>query len=48
MPFYKRVLGLACLALGTGMLMVIFLPKWGWVIVVGILLVVIGWLWLMC
>ncbi|MGE5328735.1 MAG: hypothetical protein ACM3KR_04415 [Deltaproteobacteria bacterium] len=48
MPCYKRVWGLICLALGIGMLLVVCLPKLGWVFCVGMLLIIFGWVWLIC
>ncbi len=44
---YKRILGFTFLVLGAGMLLVIFLPKLGWVLFAGLLLVILGWAWLM-
>ncbi|MGE5474230.1 MAG: hypothetical protein ACM3UU_08435 [Ignavibacteriales bacterium] len=47
MHCYRRVWGLILLALGMGMLLVVCLPKLGWVFCVGLILIFLGWLWLM-
>jgi len=41
----KRLLGLVSLCIGFGILIAMFLPEWGWILGVSIVLIGMGWLW---
>ena len=46
--FLKKTCGVALIGLGLGILMVLLLPITGWLIIIGLAVVAIGFIWLAC
>ncbi len=46
--FLKKTCGVALIGLGFGILMVLLLPITGWLIIIGLAVVAIGFIWLAC
>ena len=46
--FLKKTLGVCLIGFGLGMLFVLLLPITGWLFMIGVVLVSIGFLWLAC
>lgn len=44
----KKTLGVCLIGLGFGILLVLFLPITGWLILIGIAVIAIGFIWLAC
>ena len=40
---FKKKLGLLVAAVGIGLLLAVFMPFWGWIILAGAVLIYIGW-----
>ena len=46
--FLKKTCGVCLIGLGIGILMVLLLPITGWLIIIGLAVVAIGFIWLAC
>ena len=46
--FLKKTLGVCLIGFGLGMLLVLFLPITGWLFIVGVVVVILGLVWLSC
>ena len=46
--FLKKTCGVCLIGLGLGILMVLLLPITGWLIIIGLAVVAIGFIWLAC
>lgn len=46
--FLKKTLGVCLIGLGLGILMVLLLPITGWLILIGLAVIAIGFIWLAC
>ena len=46
--FLKKALAVCFIGLGLGMLLVLLLPMTGWLILIGLALIAIGFAWLKC
>lgn len=46
--FLKKTLGVCFIGLGLGILLVLLLPLTGWLILIGLAVIAIGFLWLAC
>ena len=46
--FLKKTLGVCFIGLGLGILMVLLLPITGWLILIGLAVIAIGFIWLAC
>lgn len=44
--FLKKTLGVCLIGLGTGILLVLLLPITGWLILIGLLVIAVGFMWL--
>ena len=44
----KKTLGVCLIGLGVGILMVLLLPITGWLILIGIIIIAVGFIWLAC
>ena len=44
----KKTLGVCLVGLGIGILLVLFLPIAGWLFLIGIIVILVGILWLLC
>ncbi len=44
----KKTIGVCLIGLGIGILMVLFLPITGWLILIGLAVTAIGFIWLAC
>lgn len=44
----KKTLGVCLVGLGLGILLVLLLPITGWLILIGITVIAVGFLWLVC
>jgi hypothetical protein len=44
----KKGIGVCLIGLGLGILMVILLPITGWLILIGLTVIAVGFLWLAC
>ena len=44
----KKTAGICLIGLGLGIIMVLFLPITGWLFLIGIAVIAIGFLWLAC
>ncbi len=40
---WKKKLGIAVSAIGLGLLLAVFMPFWGWIILAGAVLIYVGW-----
>lgn len=45
---FKKTLGVCLIGFGLGMLMVLLLPLTGWLFTIGIVICIIGLVWLIC
>lgn len=48
MKILKKTLGVCLMGLGIGILLVLFLPIAGWLFLIGIIVILVGILWLLC
>lgn len=48
MKILKKTFGVCLIGLGIGILLVLFLPVVGWLIAIGIVMILVGILWLLC
>ena len=48
MKILKKTLGVCLIGLGIGILLVLFLPTLGWLFLIGIVVILVGILWLLC
>ena len=48
MNFLKKTMGVCCIGLGLGILLVLLLPISGWLFLIGVAIVVVGFTWLTC
>ncbi len=48
MKILKKTFGVCLIGLGLGILLVLFLPSIWWLILIGVILTVVGGLWLLC
>ncbi len=46
--FLKKTLAICLIGLGLGILLVLLLPITGWLILIGITIIAVGFLWLAC
>ena len=46
--FFKKTLGVCFIGLGFGILMVLLLPITGWLILIGLIVIAVGFMWLAC
>lgn len=46
--FLKKTLGVCLIGLGIGILLVLLLPFTGWLFLIGVIVVLVGLLWLAC
>ncbi len=44
----KKTLGVCLIGLGIGILLVLLLPVAGWLFVIGVIVVLVGLMWLAC
>lgn len=48
MKILKKTFGVCLIGLGIGILLVLFLPVIGWLILIGVVVILVGILWLLC
>ena len=48
MKILKKTFGVCLIGLGMGILLVLFLPVVGWLFLIGIVVILVGILWLLC
>lgn len=48
MKILKKTFGVCLVGLGIGILLVLFLPIAGWLFLIGIVVILVGILWLLC
>ena len=48
MKILKKTLGVCLVGLGIGILLVLFLPIAGWLFFIGVIVILVGILWLLC
>ncbi len=48
MKILKKTFGVCLIGLGIGILLVLFLPALWWLILIGIIVILVGMLWLLC
>ena len=48
MKILKKTLGVCLVGLGIGILLVLFLPITGWLFFIGLIVILVGILWLLC
>lgn len=48
MKILKKTCGVCLIGLGIGILLVLFLPVLGWLIAIGVVMILVGILWLLC
>ena len=48
MKILKKTFGVCLMGLGIGILLVLFLPIAGWLFLIGIIVILVGILWLLC
>ncbi len=46
--FLKKTLGVVFIGLGIGILLVLLLPITGWLFLIGVSIVIVGFIWLAC
>lgn len=46
--FLKKTIGVCLIGLGVGILLVLLLPITGWLILIGLAVIAIGFIWLAC
>jgi len=44
----KKTIGVCLIGLGLGILLVLLLPITGWLILIGLVVIAVGFLWLAC
>ena len=44
----KKTLGVCLIGLGLGMLLVLLLPITGWLFIIGLIVICVGFMWLAC
>ncbi len=45
---FRKTIGLFLIAFGVGAVVALFLPIWSWILVVAAIMMVIGFIWLLC
>lgn len=45
---FRKTIGLFLIAFGLGTVIALFLPLWSWILVVAAVLMVFGFIWLLC
>ena len=48
MKILKKTFGVCLIGFGLGILLVLFLPTIWWLILIGVIVMVVGGLWLLC
>jgi len=48
MKILKKTFGVCLVGLGIGILLVLFLPITGWLFLIGVIVILVGILWLLC
>ena len=48
LKFLKKTLAVCMIGFGLGVLLVLLLPITGWLFIIGILVVIVGLIWLSC
>ena len=48
MKILKKTFGVCLIGLGMGILLVLFLPIVGWLFLIGVIVILVGILWLLC
>ena len=48
MKILKTTIGVCLVGLGMGILLVLFLPAVGWLFLIGVVVILVGILWLLC
>lgn len=48
MKILKKTFGVCLMGFGLGILLVLFLPTIWWLILIGVIVLVVGGLWLLC
>ncbi len=48
MKILKKTSGVCLIGLGIGILLVLFLPIVGWLFLIGVVVILVGMLWLLC
>ena len=48
MKILKKTFGVCLIGLGLGILLVLFLPTFGWLFIIGVVVILVGILWLLC
>ena len=48
MKILKKTFGVCLIVLGIGILLVLFLPVLGWLFLIGVIVILVGILWLLC
>ena len=48
MKILKKTFGVCLVGLGIGILLVLFLPIAGWLFLIGVIVILVGILWLLC
>ena len=48
MKFLKKTIGVCLVGFGIGILLVLFLPTIWWLVLIGIIVILVGILWLLC
>lgn len=48
MKILKKTFGVCLIGLGIGILLVLFLPVLGWLFLIGVIVILVGILWLLC
>lgn len=46
--FLKKTIGVIFIGLGLGILLVLLLPITGWLFLIGVSIVIVGFIWLAC
>lgn len=45
---FKKTLAVCLVGLGLGILLVLFLPLTGWLFIIGVAIICVGFMWLAC
>ena len=48
MKILKKTFGVCLIGFGIGILLVLFLPVVGWLFFIGVIVILVGMLWLLC
>ena len=48
MGILKKTMGICLIGLGLGIIMVLLLPITGWLFIIGIAVIAVGFMWLAC